>query len=588
MKTSILIPILMLVTLHVSANESRNQTTKAKTTKTPNFLIIVADDMGWSDISPFGGEIRTPSLQSLAEEGLSMGQFYVASTCAPTRSMLMTGLDNHRAGVGTQKDTHAPNQIGHEHYKGQLLPKVVTIPEGLAPLGYKSLMAGKWHLDIDGSQLPSKRGFDRSFTLREGGASHFSDQQPINPGNTATYLEDGKPVALPEDFYSTTHYTSKLIEYIDEVEDERPFFAYLAYTAPHDPLQVPDDWSERYQGEYDAGPAVIRQQRVDRLIELGWLENAPELWSPDEFPSWLPAYKGPWKDRSSQARASDKRRMEIYASMIEIMDSEIGRLLSHLDDTGRLENTYVIFFSDNGANALTPLFYPNFTREHMFEALDNSFDNMGKENSHTTQGTEWAVVSNTPNKLYKAMPAEGGIRSPFIVKGPNIGKGKRTAEIGHVSDIAATLYELAGADLNAAPFNKSIPLEGISITAAWQGEELPERVIISELYGYRMVREQEWKAMFLLPPFGNSEWQLFNLKNDPAELHDLAQQQPERLSGMVAAYDAWAIDQKVIPPVGSRDGRNFSMSWFYDESCNWWCEARFGVVDLLLQLSADD
>lgn len=334
MKNSTCITLVALLSLQFQAFASEK----------PNFLIVVADDMGWSDIAPFGSEIRTPTLQQLADEGLAMSQFYVAPTCAPTRAMLLTGLDNHRAGVGAQMKNQAPNQLEHEHYKGQLLPEVVTIPEGLAPLGYKSVMAGKWHLAVDEAQLPNNRGFDRSFILREGGASHFSDQAPINPGNTATYLEDGKPVDLPDDFYSTTHYTSKLIEYIDEVEDESPFLAYLAYTAPHDPLQVPDDWYDRYEGEYDEGPDVVQQRRIDKLLEQGWLTKEPELWRPPVFPSWLPLHKGPWLERSEASRAIGARRMEIYAAMIELMDSEIGRLLAHLDETGRLDNTYVLFF----------------------------------------------------------------------------------------------------------------------------------------------------------------------------------------------------------------------------------------------------
>lgn len=554
----------------------------------PNFLIIVADDMGWSDISPFGSEIRTPVLQQLADDGLAMSQFYVAPTCAPTRAMLMTGLDHHRAGVGSQMKNQAPNQLEYEHYKGQLLPQVVTIPEALAPLGYESVMAGKWHLAIDEAQQPNNRGFDRSFVLLEGGASHFSDLEPINPGNTVTYLEDGKPADLPDDFYSTTHYTSKVIDYIDDMDDDTPFFAYLAYTAPHDPLQVPSDWLGRYDGDYDEGPEATRSRRVEKLIEQGWLTEQPELWNAPEFPSWLPLYKGPWAERSPESRATDTRRMEIYAAMIELMDSEIGRLLNSLEKSGKLENTYVVFFSDNGANALTPLFYPNYTREHLFEVLDNSYDNMGKAGSHTSQGTEWAVMSNTPSKLYKGLPAEGGIRSPLIVKGPGIKTASRTAQIGHVSDIAPTIYELAGVDLDSPSFDNKLSLEGRSITAAWRGGELPERTLITELFGLRMVRQGEWKAHFIVAPFGNGDWQLFNLKDDPAELHDLANQFPERITAMAAAYDAWAIDQNVIPPIGNRDDREFSLSWFYDEPCNWWCEARFSVVDMLSGLSSSE
>ncbi len=238
-KASCRFPLLLLalfsLQLQIQAGTLESEVEDVGANEKPNFLIIVADDMGWSDISPFGSEIRTPTLQQLADEGLAMGQFYVAPTCAPTRAMLLTGLDNHRAGVGAQMKNQAPNQLEYEHCRGQLLPEVVTIPEGLAPLGYQSVMAGKWHLAIDEAQMPNKGGFDRSFVLLEGGANHFSDREPIIPGNTVTYLEDGERASLPDDFHSTTHYTSKLIEYIDGIGGETPFLAYLASTAPHDP-----------------------------------------------------------------------------------------------------------------------------------------------------------------------------------------------------------------------------------------------------------------------------------------------------------------------------------------------------------------
>lgn len=549
----------------------------------PNFLVIVADDMGWSDIAPFGGEIRTPNLQKLADDGLAMSAFYVAPTCAPTRAMLLTGLDNHRAGVGVQMKNETPNQLGHRHYKGQLLPEVMTIPEALAPHGYHSVMAGKWHLAVDETQQPNNRGFDRSFTLLEGGASHFSDQEPINPGNTVTYLEDGEPVKLPTNFYSTTFYTDKVIEYIDEAE-QAPFFAYLSFTAPHDPLQVPEEWFDRYSGAYDEGPEVIRQRRVERLTEQGWIAENLELWQPPPFPAWLPLHKGPWHERSDEQRKYDARRMEIYASMVELMDSEIGRLLSHLAETGKLDNTYVLFFSDNGANALTPLFYPNYTREHLFETLDNSLENMGGLKSHTTQGAEWAVVSTTPSKLYKAMVAEGGIRSPFIVAGPGILPSTRSEELGHVMDIAPTVYELAGVDTSGAEFKGKIPLEGISIADAWRGESLAKRTLITELFGMRMVRKGDWKAHYIVEPFGSGGWQLFNLANDPSEVHNLGIEEPKLLAELISKYEVWAIDQNVILPVGNRGGRVPSISWFYDQPCDWLCTAKFDFVDFLREL----
>ena len=229
----------------------------------PNFLVVVADDLGWSDPGFLGSKIRTPTIDRLAQRGIFMSHFYVAPTCSPTRAMLLTGLSNHAAGVGTMNNLQTPNQIGHREYAAQLHDGVVTVAEMLSAHGYTTMMSGKWHLAIDEDQRPNKRGFQHSFGLVEGGASHFADQMGITDTETVTYHENGKETALPDDFYSTIGYTDKIIEYIDRA-GEQPFFAYLTYTAPHDPLQVPDDWLNRYKGVFDEGPAKAKEKRRQR------------------------------------------------------------------------------------------------------------------------------------------------------------------------------------------------------------------------------------------------------------------------------------------------------------------------------------
>ncbi|HBG29312.1 MAG TPA: arylsulfatase, partial [Gammaproteobacteria bacterium] len=329
----------------------------------PNFLIIVADDMAWSDIGFFGSEIRTPGLDGLAARGVTMSDFYVAPTCSPTRAMLMTGVDSHLAGLGTMEGVQAENQRASRGYGGQLHSEVVTLPEVLKEAGYTTLMSGKWHLATEEAQYPDRRGFDRSFALLEGGASHFSDAMPLYKGVNATYIENGKPVSLPADFYSSIHYTDKILQYLAEAPPDRPFLAYVAYTAPHDPLQVPPEWQDRYAGQYAAGPEALKNRRVQELTRRGLMPADAPVWRTPKLPAFLPGALRPWAELGDRERARSSKPMEVYAAMVELMDQQIGRLLDELERSGRLQNTYILFLSDNGANGATPLSYPNTTRD---------------------------------------------------------------------------------------------------------------------------------------------------------------------------------------------------------------------------------
>ncbi len=544
----------------------------------PNFLVIVADDMGWSDTQPFGGEINTPNLVALADNGLRMTDFYVAPTCSPTRSMLMTGVDHHAVGLGTMKGLQTPKQKQLPHYQGQLMNNNVTVAELLQSHGYQTLMAGKWHLAKDESQYPSRRGFDHTFTLLEGGASHFGDALPLHQGARAQYLENGEPVELDEDFYSSIHYTDKIIDYLKQGDGQQPFFAYVAYTAPHDPLQVPDEWLERYRGQYDQGPAALRQQRLARLAQMGMVKENSDLWQAPQFPPWLPLYQSAWSERSAEERTRASRPMEIYAAMIELMDTQIGRIIEHLDKTGQLDNTYIVFLSDNGSSAATPLLYPQMTREWYLSQRNHTLENAGKPGSHMHLGQEWAVASNTPWRLYKATVAEGGIRSPFIVSGPGVSKGAIRREPAHVIDITSTLYELAGIDAaNHSMFEGKRKLQGISLKTLWQGESdsSVDRALGFELFGNKAVRKGPWKAAFIQAPLGAGQWQLYNLEQDPSEMQDLSQQQSQILAQLIEDYQDYAIDNLVAEPEINLVP---DASKLYTKECDWLCETKFFVV----------
>jgi arylsulfatase len=571
--------ILILATLFLG--EAVSATTPDNISK-PNFLIIVVDDLGWSDIQPFGGEINTPNINALANNGVAMTDFYVAPTCSPTRSMLLTGVDSHSAGLGTMDGLQAPNQQHAENYKGQLLDEVVTMAEALKSEGYNTYYSGKWHLATDTSQVPSARGFNRSFTLLEGGASHFDDLAPLHDNYHTTYLEDGKPSAPEPGFYSSIGYTDKILDFIGDNVDQ-PFFAQLAFTAPHDPLQVPDEWLDTYKGVYDQGPEVIRQQRLKRQQAAGLIPSYMQLWQPPQFPEWLPLHKPKWEMRSEKQKARDVKPMEIYAAMIEIVDLQIGRVLRHLEAQGQLDNTYVIFMSDNGASAGTPLMYPDTEREWLLTQRNNLLENQGRKGSHVFLGQEWATVAGTPWKLYKAMVSEGGIRSPLIVRGPNIPQGAITHEIGHVTDIASTVYQLIGlAPNNNSLFSGKKKPQGQSLLPLWQLQSSDSsRIIATELFGNRSVRMGNWKAHNINPPLSSGEWELYNLAMDPSEVHNLAEMYPGILSKMIAIYEQYAEDNHIIAP---EPPFKRPISDLYVDECDWWCEAKLYAVDTLLEL----
>ena len=513
----------------------------------PNILLIVADDMGYSDIGCFGGEIATPTLDTLATEGLRLTNFHVLPTCSPTRSVLFSGTDNHRAGMGTMGEVTTPEMEGHPGYAGYLNFEVAALPEVLKDAGYRTYMAGKWHLGADEKTRPHARGFDETFTLLPGGGSHWSDRRPLSPPQEMIYSRNGQTVdSLPDDFYSSRYYTDRLLEWLKrDREDEKPFFAYLSFTAPHDPLHAPQEYIDKYKGKYDGGWAALRAQRLGRLKDLGIVPKACT-----SFPR-LPGVEA-WEEMSSEARRAAARDMEVYAAMIDYMDDQIERVLAFLRESGAYEDTLVLFFSDNGANGAMPTAYPGQTEEFL-DSFDNSLENRGHPNSYIETGPGWAQASMAPSRLFKSFPAEGGIRSPLIVKLP--GKmahaGGSNASFLHVRDIMPTILDLSGAP-HAETFQgrKVLPMQGRSALDLFQGKadepyEGCDRVGY-ELFGMKAYFLGDWKILSLPKPFGKGEWELFNLREDPAEMSDLAGTQPQRLAEMVALWEQYKQDNGVL------------------------------------------
>ncbi|MGS0679623.1 arylsulfatase [Shewanella sp. 125m-7] len=537
----------------LSSIQLNSQQGKDSVDKRPNILIIVADDMGWSDIGPFGSEILTPSLDKMAESGLQFTQFYVNPACSPTRSSLMSGTDHHLTGMGTNAELLSEEQRKNPEpgYEGYLNDRVVSVADTLKDSGYQTFMAGKWHLGEEEEHWPDKRGFQRSFALMQGGASHFGDEAWMSNNYYPVYAEDGVRTHTPDDFYSSTFYVNKMIDYLSTRDKNKPFFGYVSFTAPHDPLHVPDKWNDKYKGKYDAGPDAVRKQRLARQTKMGLFQENTKLWEIPNPPKGHPQHVPTWLERPKEVRAYSVRGMEVYASMVELMDQEIGHLIEYLKKTGQYDNTYILFFSDNGANGAGMGSYPDTGEEWVARNSDNRYENIGRKGSRNAIGFEWAVTANTPLRLIKGTIADGGTRSPLIVTGPDIAKGKRSDALLHVKDMAPTFLKIAGTS-HPKQYNgkDALPIQGKSMLTILKGESQSVRSELDtlgwELIGLRAIRSGNWKATRLAPPFGESNWQLFNMKDDPGEAVDIASKYPVKLKEMIKAYDEYQEQNGVV------------------------------------------
>jgi arylsulfatase A-like enzyme len=514
----------------------------------PNVLLIVADDMGYSDIGPFGGEIATPSLDALAKEGLRLTNFHVLASCSPSRSILLSGMDNHRAGLGTMGERLTEDTKGQPGYEGFLNHRVAALPEVLKANGYRTYMVGKWHLGHDAKTLPGARGFDETFVLEGGGGSHWADRKWITPTIPMKYRRNGKEVkSLPEDFYSTKNYTDSLVEWIKrDQEDDQPFFAYLSYTSPHDPLHAPEEYINKYKGLYDSGWDALKEKRLQKLKGLGIIDKNAK-----PFPRLSSV--AAWKDLSAEDRALAARDMEVYAAMVDFMDGQIKRVFDQLKEVGKYDNTLIIFMSDNGANGSSLAKYPGQTTEYM-QKFDNSLKNRGLKNSLIDMGPGWAQASMTPSRMYKGFTAEGGIRSPLLAKLPGTmaNAGGTNNSFLHIRDIMPTVLDAAGIEQPNKRFaGRSVqPIQGTSVLPLLNGDETETEPNVSEvgyeLFGMKAFFAGHWKVLWMPAPNGTGEWELFDLKQDPGELNDLRKKYPQKLKELVALWENYKKDNGVV------------------------------------------
>lgn len=528
--------VLSFFAIPLQALESPTEQKKVR----PNILVIVADDMGYTDVGAFGGEISTPTIDSLAAQGIRFTNFHVLPSCAPTRSVLLTGTDNHTAGLGAQ--ILFEGHIGQPGYEGYLSDRVVSTAEVLGDAGYHTYMTGKWHLGVEDHQSPHARGFQDTFILVPGGGSHFSDQLSIHPGEPVFYRRNGEVVPdLPESFYSTTNYTDEMLSWLERDKDsEKPFFAYLAYTAPHDPLHAPKEYIQKYHGNYDAGYESLRNARHKGMQAKGIVPNDSTL------PKW-PSIVTPWDDLPEQEKANRRRDMETYAAMVDIMDEQIGRLVQWLKDNNQYDNTLIVFMSDNGANAFPTTAYVHDGDYSYFEQFDNSLENRGSSGSFTVMGAGWATASSAGLRLFKAFSTEGGIRTPAIVKpvGKPVGKpeaGTLNSSFVHVSDLMPTFLDAAEVTHPASYKPELAPMQGHSLAPLLAGEEGEPRTaqgVGYELHATQAYFKGDWKILKMPILMGTGRWELFNLKEDPWEQNNLAVSEQDKLAELIADYTVY-------------------------------------------------
>ena len=525
----------------------------------PNVVLILADDLGFTDIAPFGSEIDTPNIARLAASGLSFTNYHTAANCAPARAMLLTGVDSHRNGVPNIPESIPPEQLAYDHYQGVLSQNVVTLASLLWDSGYHTYMTGKWHLGHTPELLPSARGFERTIAMADTGADNWEQRTYLPIYDEAHWYADGKKHTLPDDFYSSEYFIDKTIEFIHANEsDDKPFFAYIPFQAVHMPVQAPREFSDKYAGVYDEGWTVMRERRRLAAEEVGVIpKNTEAIVTPGTLD---------WNVLTDEQRAHHARRMEVYAGMVDAMDMHIGRLMAYLESIGEYENTIFIFTSDNGAEG-SPLINStaNSVLDPWFERVgyETGIENLGEKGSWVGIGPSNATVAASPLAYYKFHANEGGLRVPLVMSGPGVSqRGELSDEFVFVTDLAPTILSLVEVnDHGGSWLTREVePIVGKDFSTYLQDQAGPIHTA-SEPIGYEMggsgaLFKGDYKIVINRFEQNESEWHLFNIKTDPGEANDLAQVEPELLAEMLADYNEWASNNSVLPmPEGYNRGR---------------------------------
>ena len=509
---------------------------------------MLADDWGYSDVGAFGSEIHTPHLNQLAQTGMRFSNFHVSASCSPTRSMLLTGVDNHLNGVGNMRETIPQSHVGKTGYLSVLNQRVVTVSSLLQDNGYRTYASGKWHVGKEPHNLPPARGFDRSLVMGDSGSDNWeTGKLYLDLTDKVYWYDNGQEAKMPKEFYSSEFYISKMLEYLKaDAKSDKPFFAYVAFQANHIPVQAPQEFIDKYKGRYDAGWDVLRLERRNKAIALGLIPANTRM---PELPSTHVA----WNSLSAQDKAYQARRMEVYAAMAEAMDFHIGRLMAHLKQTGEFDNTVFVFLSDNGAEATDP-YAVSVGRWWLDQHYNRDIDRLGSKGAYSIIGPHWARAATSPLNTYKFFAGEGGIRVPLIISGvPSAAANHVHQSLTHVTDVVPTLLDLAGvAHPGSAYKGQTVyPLTGHSLLPVMKGSATrvrgPDEILGYELSGNKAVFKGDFKLVSNLAPVSDGQWHLYNLVQDPGETQDLQKELPELFQSLQTEYAKWAKANGVLP-----------------------------------------
>lgn len=496
----------------------------------PNIILILADDMGYSDIGWYGGEIETPNLDQLAENGIRFTQFYNAARCCPTRASLITGVYPHQAGIGGM--IKIPKESSRGPYQGFLNKNSVTIAEVLKDVGYYTAASGKWHIGEERPHWPTDRGFDNYYGLISGAANYFDITKTKAPSAKRHFVIDSTEfMPSKEGFYMTDAITENAVRFLDSASvKENPFFLYLPYTAPHWPLHAKQKDIDKYRGKYMKGWDVLRQERFDRMVRMGIID---ESWGMSERNKQVT----PWNDLDAKQKDRMDLLMSIYAAQVTSLDEGIGQVLTKLEAMGVSDNTIVMFLSDNGGSEEVGPFGRDF--------WGNFWDGEAKPgsgDSYHSYGGSWANLSNTPFKKYKKRTHEGGIATPFIIKWPkgNLKKGSLNRQPGHIIDVMATICDVADVKYpETYNGNTIVPLQGNSLKQHLSGEsETQPRTLYWEHSGNKAIRKGDWKLVSM----AGKPWELYDLSKDRTETTDVLKDNPELVNEMKDLFNEWAAN----------------------------------------------
>ncbi len=532
---------LMLATSTGHAESTGDHTPQRKA---PNIVLILADDLGFSDIAPYGSEIQTPHLSTLAENGVQFTNYHTAASCAPTRAMLLTGVDSHRNGVPNIPETIPPEQKRFPHYQGTLDTKVTTVAEVLMSAGYHTYIAGKWHLGNSAAQLPSSRGFERSFALGATGADNWEYKPYLPIYDRAEWFADGEPTSLPDDFYSSEFLIDKTIEFIDSnAEDNKPFFAYVPFQAVHIPVQAPKEFTDKYTDVYLNGWQALRETRQQNLKALGLIPRDSAMVEMSTMSDW--------NEQSDEQKRYQAKRMAVYAGMIDAMDFHIGRLIAHLKNIGEFDNTVFIFTSDNGSEATGTNNSRNFYGRALVKFLgyNNDYESLGEKGSMVNIGPSFASAAASPLAYYKFYAGEGGMRVPLIIAGKPLALLAKAVSksFSFVTDITPTIIDIAGTEL---PIDAKDLVSGRSLLPLIKGETIatygPNDAVGYELAGNAALFRGDYKLVKITGKISDGRWRLYDIVKDPGETHDLSNTLPELYAAMLDEYRLYAQKNHVL------------------------------------------